>query len=124
VEFAVDPLGRYCTVIVQLEPGAIAKPLVQVPPVTENEVAVGPVAFVTDGAEVNVNAAAFVPVAFETVMVPFFVAVVADPVLQPPVPPVLLHIGGTGAEIVNVAPCTVNGRVLVPFPPGLLTRKV
>lgn len=94
-ETAVEPPGRYCTVIVQFPPGATIVPELQVPPVIENDAAAGPDDLVTVGAAVKVNA----PVAaaeFDTVMVPFLV----------PVPP--LFKAGEGAEIVMVAPVTVK----------------
>ena len=111
VEVAVDPPGRYCTEIEQLLPAAITKPLMQVPPVIENELAAGPAVLVTAGAAEKVNGPAFKPVAvFETVIVAFFVVVPPD------------VIAGLGAEIVSVAPTMRNE--IVGDPAGVTTVTV
>jgi len=95
-EVAVEPPVTYCTLIVQLPPGATIVPELQVPPAAiENTPETGPDDLVIVGAEVKVNA----PVAaaeFDTVMVPFLV----------PVPPVFT--AGEGAEIAMIAPVTVK----------------
>jgi hypothetical protein len=81
-------VGTYCTVIVQLAPGATERPATQVPPVLEKVPVLGPV-LVTVGFAVKTNGPAFAPLALlVTVMVPVFVVVVAGAVVN----------AGVGAE--------------------------
>src|SRR5579871_4537795 len=97
--------ATYCTVIVQLPPGATIEPLAQVPPMMLN---VPPVPTGTSaGAAVRVRLK-FAAAELETVM-----GAVSVPVLG-----VVGARVGVGAELVTSAPCTVNGIVLV-FPIGV-----
>lgn len=98
VPVGVAPPGTYCTRIVQLLPGLTTAPLEQVPPVIENVPVPVPgfVALAIVGAAVSVRA----PVAAAellTVMVPFFVVVLAGVVVsagyaKPTVAPVTLNV--------------------------------
>lgn len=103
-----DPPGAYCTRMVQVfpvVPGFRTVPDAQVPPVIENVPLAGPVTLVMVGAAVNVNACAPAPAAvFVTVIVPFLVVV----------PPEFS--AGVGAEMVSVAPVTVNVPGAFTFP--------
>jgi len=108
VEVAV-PLGTYSTIIVQVLVPATALSTVvepQVPPVIEKVPAPAVLAIV--GAAEKENGPAFAPaVALVTVMVagPFVVVLAGDDVNA-----------GVGAEMVRVAPVTLNATVLlVPF---------
>lgn len=122
VDDVVDVVA-YCTPIVQVAPGArTVVPVHWVPEAGATMVNVpGPADFVTVGAAVNVNALAVTPDAvFLTVIVPVLVVVLGAPTLHPPVPPVLVHSGGTGAENVSVAPVTWNAALKVALRPPLL----
>ena len=111
VDVDVDPPGAYCTRIVQLAPGARdigATQVVKGPATIEKTPEAGPAVLVTATAVMlsgPVAAAAFV-----TVTVASFVVAFAGVVV----------IAGLGAEIVTVAPCTVNVTVLL-VPPGVVT---
>ena len=111
VDVPVDPPGAYCTRIVQLAPGARdigATQVVKGPATIEKAPEAGPAVLVTATAEMlsgPVAAAALV-----TVTVASFVVVLAGMVVN----------AGLGAEIVTVAPCTVNVRALL-VPPGVVT---
>src|SRR5215470_11570714 len=99
-----DPVvgGTYCTMIVQVAPGASTVPDAQVPPVTVKSPV--PVTLLTTGAAVSVIGPAFAPVAeFRSVTVPLFVVALAGVLVKAGVGP--LHAG--------VPPVTVNGRVLL-----------
>jgi hypothetical protein len=113
VAVAVDVPGAYCTVTVQLPPGATTKPDAQVPPVVEKAPPALPTLAIV-GAAVNVNGPAFAPVAvLLTVIVPLLVFVLAVVVVS----------NGEGTEMAAVAPVTVNDRaLLVPF--GVVTLRL
>ena len=98
--------GVYCTMIVQLPPGATAAPLTQVPPVFAKVPPAAPT-FVTVGVAVRVRGPVAVA-ALVTVIVPVSTAVLA----------VVGASVGEGAEIATAAPVTVNGIVFV-FPIGV-----
>src|SRR5580704_15117917 len=114
VTCAVDvavPDGTYRTRIVQLDvaTGLMTKPDTQVPPVIEKVPM--PAVLVIVGAAVRVSGPAFAPVAvLVTVMVPFFVVVLAVPVVN----------AGVGPANAAVAPKTVNVTALE-VPLGVVT---
>jgi hypothetical protein len=84
--------GAYCTVMVQLPPGATTAPDAQVPPVIENAAPAGAVTVLIAGAAVKVNDAV-APAPFDTVMVPVLVVVLAGVEVS----------AGAGAEIARMA---------------------
>jgi len=88
----------------------MTKPDTQVPPVIEKLVAAGPTVFTTAGAAVSVSG----PVAAEALLT------LTVPKCEVVVP---VTSEGLGAEIVTVAPVTVNVTVLV-VPPGVTTATV
>jgi hypothetical protein len=95
--------------IVQLAPGLTTEPEAHVPPVIEKVPTAGPT-LVIDGTAVRVSGPVAL-IALLTVMVPFFVVVVAGVVVRP----------GVGAEMATVAPVTWKGTVSVVGPIGVLT---
>ena len=107
---ARDPVvgGTYCTIIVQVAPGASTVPDAQVPPVTVK--APVPVTLFTTGAAVSAIGPAFAPVAeFLRVTVPVFVVPLAGVVVK----------AGVGPVNAGVPPVTVKGKVLL-VPPGVV----
>ena len=107
---ARDPVvgGTYCTIIVQVAPGASTVPDAQVPPVTVK--APVPVTLFTTGAVVSVSGPAFAPVAeFLRVTVPDFVVPLAGVLVK----------AGAGPVNAGVPPVTVKGKVLL-VPPGVV----
>ena len=105
-----DPVvgGTYCTIIVQVAPGASTVPDAQVPPVTVK--APVPVTLFTTGAAVSVSGPAFAPVAeFLRVTVPDFVVPLAGVLVK----------AGAGPVNAGVPPVTVKGKVLL-VPPGVV----
>jgi len=105
---AVDAPGAYCTMIVQLPPGATTVPLAHVPPVMLNAGFAG----------TGTIAGAAVRVRFPFAVAELLTVIVAVSVA------VLGVVGasvGVGAEMVTAAPCTVNATVLV-FPMAVVER--
>ena len=110
VAVAVEVPGAYCTLIVQLPPGATTEPLAQVPPVIVKVPPAGPTLTIA-GVAVRISSPAALLL---TVMMPVFVDVLAAAVVN----------AGLGAPMVTPASASVPFSVEVWVPTESVTEIV